>query len=230
MSEKKSITEVIEESEQETKVPLIFQIVVELVIGIFMIISQSATNQPEGHFVETLFIVIGILMVCYGVFDMIAFITNNRSYTFRQGLTSGVLITIVGVAFIVQHAELNDLLIPIFVGALIVIESVINCRRALIIKNLESKFWYILLILSLAMVAFGIIISVYPNVFGDVIDVIMGIAISVVAALDAYAIIYIIILRKNQKKIMEQNEQKTSEELKNEDKNEKDRNKGKNKD
>lgn len=181
MNEEKSISIIIEESEQETKVPLIFQVVVELVIGIFLIIYRDMTT-------SILFIVVGALMVCYGVFDLIAFVTNNRPYSFRRGLTTGVLITIIGVAFIVQAEALQNLL-AIIIGALILIESIVNCRRALIIKNLGADKWYILLIASLAVVVFSIFICIYPNLFGEVISLIMGIAVIFEAILDTFAII-----------------------------------------
>ncbi len=180
MNEEKSLTVVIEESEQETRVPLIFQVVVELVIGVFLILYRDMTT-------SILFIVVGALMVCYGVFDLIAFITNNRPYSFRRGLTTGVLITIIGVAFIVQAEALQNLL-AIIIGALILIESIVNCRRALIIKNLGADKWYVLFIASFAVIIFGILICIYPNIFGELISLIMGIAVLFEAVLDIIAI------------------------------------------
>ncbi len=188
MREEKNISVIIEESEQETKVPLIFQVVVELVIGIFLIIYRDMTT-------NILFIVIGALMVCYGVFDLIAFITNNRPYSFRRGLTTGVLITIIGVAFIVQAEALKNLL-AIIIGALILIESIVNCRRAFIVRNLGATKWYLLLISSAAVIVLSIFVCIYPNMFGEAISLIMGIAIIFEAALDTYAIFGLISMRR----------------------------------
>ena len=192
MREEKNISVVIEESEQETKVPLIFQIVIEIVLGIFLIIYRDTTT-------NILFIVIGSLMAAYGAFDLIAFVTNNRNYSFRRGLTTGVLITIIGVAFIVQAEQLKNLL-AIIIGALILIESIVNCRRSLIIKNLGSQRWFILFAASLAAVAFGIVICIYPNLFGEVISLIMGIAALFVALLDIFAVFGLTIMRGRRKK------------------------------
>lgn len=192
MREEKNISVVIGESEDETRVPLIFQVVVELVIGVFLIIYRDMTT-------NVLFIVIGALMVCYGVFDLIAFVTNNRNYSFRRGLTTGVLITIIGVAFIVQAEALKNLL-AIIIGALILIESIVNCRRSFILKNLGSEKWYILLIASLVVLVFGILICIYPNMFGEIISLIMGIGVIFEALLDAYAILFMSVLRGKLKK------------------------------
>ena len=192
MREEKNISVVIGESEDETRVPLIFQVVVELVIGVFLIIYRDMTT-------NVLFIVIGALMVCYGVFDLIAFVTNNRNYSFRRGLTTGVLITIIGVAFIVQAEALKNLL-AIIIGALILIESIVNCRRSFILKNLGSEKWYILLISSLVVLVFGILICIYPNMFGEIISLIMGIGVIFEALLDAYAILFMSVLRGKLKK------------------------------
>lgn len=187
MSSEKDVTIIVEESEQETKVPLMFQAVVELVLGIFMIIYRDMTT-------NVLFIVIGALMTAYGVFDLIAFVTNNRPYSFRRGLTTGVLITIIGVAFIVQAEQLKNLL-AIIIGALILIESIVNCRRAFILKNFGWDKWYIFFIISLVVLAFGITICIYPNLFGEVISLIMGIGIILEAIIDIIAIIGMTIYR-----------------------------------
>ena len=194
MREEKNISVVIEESEQETKVPLIFQILIEIVLGIFLIIYRYTTT-------NILFIVIGSLMAAYGAFDLIAFVTNNRNYSFRRGLTTGVLITIIGVAFIVQAEQLKNLL-AIIIGALILIESIVNCRRSLIIKNLGAQRWFILFAASLAAVAFGIVICIYPNLFGEVISLIMGIAVLIEALLDLLAIFGITVIRGSIRKKM----------------------------
>ena len=194
MREEKNISVVIEESEQETKVPLIFQSMIEIVLGIFLIIYRDTTT-------NILFIVIGSLMAAYGAFDLIAFVTNNRNYSFRRGLTTGVLITIIGVAFIVQAEQLKNLL-AIIIGALILIESIVNCRRSLIIKNLGAQRWFILFAASLAAVAFGIVICIYPNLFGEVISLIMGIAVLIEALLDLLAIFGITVIRGSIRKKM----------------------------
>ncbi len=194
MREEKNISIVIEESEQETRVPLIFQVLIEIVIGIFLIIYRDTTT-------NILFIVIGSLMAAYGAFDLIAFVTNNRNYSFRRGLTTGVLITIIGVAFIVQAEALKSLL-AIIIGALILIESIVNCRRSLIIKNLGAQHWYVLFITSIATIAFGIFICVYPNLFGEMISLIMGIAALFVAVLDIISIIGMMTMRGRRKREM----------------------------
>ena len=194
MREEKNISIVIEESEQETRVPLIFQVLIEIVIGIFLIIYRDTTT-------NILFIVIGSLMAAYGAFDLIAFVTNNRNYSFRRGLTTGVLITIIGVAFIVQAEALKSLL-AIIIGALILIESIVNCRRSLIIKNLGAQHWYVLFITSIATIAFGIFICVYPNLFGETISLIMGIAALFVAVLDIISIIGMMTMRGRRKREM----------------------------
>ena len=202
MKTEKNITLVIDEAENETKVPLIFQSVVELVLGIFMIIYRDTTS-------NILFIVIGSLMVAYGVFDLIAFVTNNRPYSFRRGLTSGVLITIIGVAFIVQAEQLKNLL-AIIIGALILIESIVNCRRAVIIKNFGWDKWYILFIVSFAVLVFGILICIYPNLFGEIISLIMGIGIILEALLDIFAIIGMSVLRGRAKREHDRRKDETS--------------------
>ncbi len=198
MKEEKSLTVVIEEAAEETKVPLIFQCFVELAIGIFMIIYRDDTT-------NIMFIVVGALMVCYGVFDLIAFLTNNRNYSFRRGLTTGVLITIIGVAFIIQAEHLKNLL-AIIIGALIIIESLVNCRRAMIIKNFGEARWKALFIISLAILVMGILICIYPSMFGRLLSLVMGIAIIFEALVDIAAIFGMSVHRGRAKRTVEEKE------------------------
>ena len=182
---KKAPEILIEEIKCETKVPYIFQAVLEAVLGFFLVFSPVDTSNIT-------FIVIGSIITAYGVFDVISFITNHRPYSFRQGLFSGVLITVIGVAFIVQAMELINLL-SIILGTLIIIESIINVRRALIIRNLEFNYWYIPFILSfLTMILSGVIV-LYPGVFGEggLIHIITGIIFIIVGAIDIWSIFVI---------------------------------------
>lgn len=182
---KKAPEILIEEIKCETKVPYIFQAILEAVLGFFLIFFPIDASNIA-------FIVIGSIITAYGVFDVISFITNHRPYSFRQGLFSGVLITVIGVAFIVQAMELINLL-SIILGTLIIIESIINVRRALIIKNLSFEYWFIPFILSFVTMALSGIIVLYPGVFGEggLIHIITGIIFIFVAAIDIWSIFVI---------------------------------------
>lgn len=182
---KKAPELLIEEIKCETKVPYIFQAVLEAVLGFFLIFSPVDTSNIT-------FIVIGSIITAYGVFDVISFITNHRPYSFRQGLFSGVLITVIGVAFIVQAMELINLL-SIILGTLIIIESIINVRRALIIRNLSFQYWFIPFLLSFVTMVLSGVIVLYPGFFGEggLIHIITGIVFILVAAIDIWSIFVI---------------------------------------
>lgn len=182
---KKAPELLIEEIKCETKVPYIFQAVLEAVLGFFLIFFPVDTTNIT-------FIVVGSIITAYGVFDVISFITNHRPYSFRQGLFSGVLITVIGVAFIVQAAELIHLL-SIILGTLIIIESIIDIRRGLIMRNLSFKLWYIPFIASFVTMVLSGIIVLYPGVFGvdGAIHIITGIVFILVSAIDIWSIFVI---------------------------------------
>ncbi len=186
--DKQHITGVVEDSMDETKVPLIFQVFAELAIGILMIVYRDNTTQ-------VIMIVVGSLMVCYGVFDLIAFLTNNRPYSFRRGLASGALITVLGAAFIIQADQLKNIL-AIVIGAIILFESVVNIRRAFMIRNFGYDKWNLIMIVSFVILALGVIICIYPALFSSAISIIMGIGIILEALVDAMAIALIVIYRK----------------------------------
>lgn len=182
---KKAPELLIEEIKCETKVPYIFQAVLEAVLGFFLIFFPVDTTNIT-------FIVVGSIITAYGVFDVISFITNHRPYSFRQGLFSGVLITVIGVAFIVQAAELIHLL-SIILGTLIIIESIINIRRGLIMRNLSFQYWFIPFIASFVTMLLSGIIVLYPGVFGEggAIHIITGVVFILVSAIDIWSIFII---------------------------------------
>ena len=188
MREIKDVEMLLEESEDEIRAPLIFQSVVELILGIFLVLFRDKTS-------NILFIVIGVLMVGYGVFDLIAFALNKKPYSFRQGLASGVLTAVVGIAFIIQADKLADLLI-IVLGALIIIECIINCKRALIIRDMGFKFWNISLIISCIVLVMGVLVCIFPDIFQEIISVILGFVIIVVGLVDLWSMLTLIRLRQ----------------------------------
>lgn len=185
---KRDINLIIEDSANETKAILIFQSIVELILGFFLIFFPGISS-------KILCIIIGSLMAGYGIFDIISFITNSRPYSFRQGLFSGVLTTALGLAFIVQAEQLVNLL-SIVLGILIIIESIVNLRRALLIKEMGFGYWYITLILSFLTFAAGLIIIVYPNLFVGFIFTLIGIIIVAQCVIDIWSIHRITKLKK----------------------------------
>ncbi len=192
MREEKNLSAVVEESVNETKVPMIFQVFAELALGILMLVYHDNTA-------KVIMIIIGSLMVGYGVFELIAFATNNRPYSFRRGLTSGVLITILGVSFIVQAEQLKDIL-AIIIGALVVLESVVNMRRALMIKHFEYDKWSALFIGSVVLLILGAFICIYPDLFSSAVSIIMGISMILIAIIDGIAIALISVNRQKVKR------------------------------
>ena len=177
-----------DEAEQETSVPLIFQSIVELVLGVFLVVYRDRTS-------DILFIVIGALMICYGLFELISFLTNKKPYSLRQGLASGVLTSIIGISFIVQSHKLTELL-GIVLGALVIIECIINCRRSFMIKKMSFEKWYIPFIASLVIMTAGVLICIFPDLFGELVSFILGIFIILVGLLDLWAMLTILRLRK----------------------------------
>lgn len=192
---KRDFSLILTDSDNETRVVLIFQAVLELILGAFLVIYPDRTG-------SILFIVIGAIMTGYGLFDIIAFVTNNRSYSFRQGLMTGVLITIIGVAFIVQAEALSNLL-TIILGAFIIIESIVNARRSVLIKELGFSQWIIPLIISVIGIGIGIVISIFPDLFQTVVFTIIGIVLILESALDIWAIHRITKLKNKLKSKME---------------------------
>lgn len=190
----KNYGDIINETLLETKAVFVFECVLELVFGLFLIIYPQKASAMIS-------IVLGAILAGYGVFNIISFLMS-RTVPFRQGLFSGVISTAVGIALIVQADALVDNVVSIILGVFIVFEGLSSCRRAYLMKQLEYSGWAIPFLISLLAVVLGAAILIFPTFFGDIVMIIVGIVLVLEAALGFWTIIGIMTLRKKFAKYM----------------------------
>ena len=189
----KNYGDIINETLLETKAVFVFECVLELVFGLFLIIYP----QQVGSIIS---IVLGAILAGYGVFNIISFLMS-RTVPFRQGLFSGVISTAVGIALIVQADTLSGV-VGIILGVFIVFEGLSCCRRAYLMKQLEYSGWAIPFLISLLAILLGAAMLIFPSFFGDIMMIIVGIVLVLEAALGFWTIIGIMTLRKKFAKYM----------------------------
>lgn len=185
----KNYGDIINETLLETKAVFVFECVLELVFGLFLIIYPQKVSAMIS-------IVLGAILAGYGVFNIISFLMS-RTVPFRQGLFSGVISTAVGIALIVQADALLEV-VGIILGVFIVFEGLSSCRRAYLMKQLEYSGWVIPFLISLLAVVIGAAILIFPTFFEDIniMMIIVGIVLVLEAALGFWTIIGIMTLRK----------------------------------
>lgn len=183
----KNYSEIVKESLLETKAVFVFECVLELVFGLFLVIYPEQVSSIVS-------IVLGAVLAGYGVFNIISFLMS-RTVPFRQGLFSGVISTAIGISFIVQADALAGV-VGIILGVFVVFEGLSCCRRAFLMRQLEYSIWKIPFFVSLLTTILGAAILIFPTFFSSILFIIAGIVLIVEAALGFWTIIGIMQLRK----------------------------------
>lgn len=186
-------SEIVRESLLETKAVFVFECVLELVFGLFLVIYPEQVSSIVS-------IVLGAILAGYGVFNIISFLMS-RTVPFRQGLFSGVIATAVGISFIVQADALAGV-VGIILGVFVVFEGLSCCRRAFLMRQLEYSVWKIPFFISLFTTILGAAMLIFPTFFSSLLFIIAGIVLIVEAALGFWTIIGIMQLRKKFSKYM----------------------------
>lgn len=182
----------IEASLTETRAVFVFECVAELVLGVFLIISPVVT--------QILSIIIGAILTGVGVFNIISYLMS-REAPFRQGLFAGVILTAVGIAFIAQADKLVGV-ISIILGVFTVFEGLSCCRRAILMKQLNFSKWLIPFLISLSACVVGLLMLIYPDIFGKLLEIIAGCLLILEAAMGFWTIFGIMVLRKKIKEFI----------------------------
>ncbi len=103
----------------------------------------------------------GILLI-YGLITIIGFLVcESRAGGFRLDLLLGIVLTAVGIVFLL-HPQFILSILPVFFGLYVVFDSLINLRRALELRRLGFGKWPLALALSLAAAALGLLILFNP--------------------------------------------------------------------
>ena len=104
------------------------------------------------------------------------------------------IVSIVAGVFLVTVPEFIGSIIPIVVGIAVIISSSFKVQQALVLKNLNSKYFLPSLIIAIVCLVCGVVILFNPFTSAVVVTQIIGLFMIIYAVLD---IINSFILRKN---------------------------------
>lgn len=182
MKIKKERKTLLERVSGETKWHYLIQSLAELVLGIVLIAL------PQQR-VSILCIAMGILLMVYGGINIYLFVINNWNNLFGDEMLYGVILTALGLAFLTRQNDMFMLTSVVF-GILILIDSILDLRRALLFREAKCQRWYILLILSLITAAFGTLFIVRPELFGDLLMIVIGVLL-IYEAVSTFILLFI---------------------------------------
>lgn len=116
----------------------------------------------------------GAVLLVYGAITIISFFVHeSRSGVFRLELILGVVSAAVGILFLLKP-ELVVSILPVVLGVYVVIDGLLNVKRALELRDLSYRRWAVVLGLSLGSVALGAFLLIRPAFIAEVIIMVMG--------------------------------------------------------
>lgn len=137
------------------KVSYILAAILYIVLGVVLIVWPNTTGDIICTF-------LGAVLLVYGVITIISFFVHDSSLgAFRFDLVVGILATALAILFLARPEILLSFL-PVALGIYIIIDAVLNLKRALDVRRMAYQHWWIILLLSLVSAALGVVILLRP--------------------------------------------------------------------
>lgn len=127
-----------------------------IVLGILLIIWPDAVIKIIAY-------IVGIFFVVKGAYQIINyFIMKGQNDFFNNGLLSGIISALVGVASLVMGEEIAGVF-RIIIGIWMAYEALVRMNTAIKLHAVGISSWRYILILALIMLVFGIFITFYSG-------------------------------------------------------------------
>lgn len=158
-----------------------------LLLGVLLFFKSSETLVGISYLV-------GGVLIALGIIAIINFLRNKTRDIFVQlNIVYGVVSIVSGI-FLVTVPEFIGSIIPIVVGIAVIISSSFKVQQALVLKNLDNKYFLPTLIMAILCLICGVVILFNPFTSAVVVTQIIGLFMIIYAVLD---IINSFILRKS---------------------------------
>ena len=116
------------------------------------------------------------LLIGGGVRLAVYFMTRDGSVYAQMNLAMGIVLAVVGVWILLQPDKVLAI-IPIIVGIVIILHGVNNLRQAVTLCQEKYDKWWVVLILGLLTVGFGVLLIVRPFEALDTVVMMIGISL-----------------------------------------------------
>lgn len=141
-----------------------------IVLGVFMVIkSQAVANGINDVF--------GVIMLIYGVINIIVFFINkDADENLFLELATGVIAIGLGVFSLVAQGLMQQILFYA-IGGVLLIDALVNIKRAVNLRYLGFPRWNIFLIAAIIGVLLGILCIVFYTVIPQSVVVFFGVSL-----------------------------------------------------
>lgn len=149
------------------KISFILAAALYIVLGLILLIWPNTSG-------DVICFSLGLLLLLYGVITIISFfVHDSRLGAFRFELVLGVAGTALGILFLARPSVVLSIL-PVVLGVYIIIDALLNLKRAVELRRMAYPYWWAVLILSLISVALGVFILFRPYMTARVLIMVIG--------------------------------------------------------
>lgn len=123
-----------------------------MIFGILMVVWPDITIVVIANILGAIFIISGVYQIVN------YFVVKGQNDFFNNGLLSGVLALLVGIAALVIGEDLANVF-RIIIGIWMIYESLVRMNTALKLHSVGVKSWSYVLIIALCMMAVGVFVT-----------------------------------------------------------------------
>ena len=157
--------------------PSLISSLILLVLGLLLFFKSSATLIAISY-------LIGGILIALGIIAIISFLCNKTKDIFKQLNIVYGIVSIISGSFLVSIPEAIGSAIPIVVGIVVIISSSFKIQQALILKNMNSKYFLPSLCMAIICLLCGVVILFNPFASAVVVTKIIGLFMIIYAFVD----------------------------------------------
>lgn len=147
--------------------------------------------------------IIGAILAIYGAVNIILYFARHGLPALRFELIVGIISAAFGLFILLQPQRIVDFLY-IVLGLIIIFDSLVSLKRAITLRSLEMKKWWIPLLLSILTLALGLLVIFNPGLFANLTLIVIGIILIYEALSDLWCIHLVSKFNKKVKEVVEE--------------------------
>ena len=151
---------------------VIFLAVLAILFGAVMIVYPGATLATFGW-------VFAVYLIAHGLILIIVDIKAWRLHIPFAGFLSGLLYLILGV-LLAAHPETFQPYIGLYASIWLIVSAINGIKLACALRGISSN-WWVLLIINILNVAFGVLYLLVPELLANALTVVIGVMLIVYA-------------------------------------------------
>lgn len=169
-----------------------------IIVSLLSIVASILLIVNPAGVMNIIISLIGVAMIICGLWHLISYFKDSTELKyFRLDLFVGIVLILSGILIIKNSAMLISI-ISMLVAVWIILRGILDLQVSFNLKRLESKGWWIALLVAIITIILGIVIFINPFATAEVTVIATGIMMLVSSVFDLGESIGILIALKNE--------------------------------